>query len=335
MSEILDLPAVTMDGTTAGCNANRTSYDPFAEWGRGGILPCGYEPLAGDSFVISQVLRSWQPLGATAAGLEGRVTLFIDRGGLYDKEVGFSSTVGTTYEDGHPRGTQPLAYLDFYPGSRPPFIRVEAPLTGPITFHKGDRLGVAPETNGVYVGAGALQGFFGVGIDDWAGVKFATNVVHAMPLNTSAPAGSGPPASFRGVIPVPKGGTRAKVHFSALGDGFTLAHSSAGIRTGSQANMVATPVALAFGGAAGFTLPAKGDIWSDDIVITSADGDCLVVDINLPSTAAWAFKMQAGALSGVNTWYSTTAAYNTASQSSPMLQAGRLHGIDCVKVWTP
>lgn len=328
MTELLplDLPAITMDGTKAGCDLNRKAYDLHADHLHGGVLPLGYA-MPPDEFLIEGVMKSWQGMGATPAGLEGRITLFVDPGEMYCKEVGFTTGV----EDGHPRGLQPISCIEFIPGSRPPFLpAIAPPLIGPFMYRKGSRLCVGPETNNAYIGANALQGFFKI-LFAWPGLRLDTNVIHAMPLNNTIAGGA--KASFRSIVKVPKGGNRAKFHFAAGADGMAVAHAGIGVRTGSVANMAAAPVQAAFGGAAGFTLPAAGDLWSDDVVIDTADGCDLVIDLSI--TGGWAFKGQAGPTSGVNSYWTDVASWNAAVQAgTPTKQPGRLHCIDCIKVWT-
>lgn len=329
-SLILDLPAVTLDGSIGSSNLNRKAYDLFADLDHGGVLPYGYKQLTGDSVVIDKILRSWQPLGATPSNSEGRVTLFVDPNQMFDKEVEFVGGV----EDGHPRALLPAACIEWTPSSRPPFLVFEAPLIGPFAFKKGWRLCVAPEVIGGSVSPGALQAFFGASIQGWGGLELDTNVIHAMPLTGSATWAAGPAPSYRGIIPVKTGGNRFKCRFASKGDGLSIAHASVGIRTGSAANMVAAPIQLTFAGNAGLTLAANSYQECDDASIIIPDNSEVVVDVNVSGN--WAFKLQAGASSGVRTCWTNTASWNSANQiGTPTLQAGRLHCVDWAKVWTP
>ena len=95
--------------------------------------------------------------------------------------------------------------------------------------------------------------------------------------------------------------------------------------------MASTPVQLSFGGSPGVVIGA-GQSVECSASLTVPNDSKLVVDINMPSTTQWAFKNQAGPLSGINTYWSDTASWNTTTQVSPTLQPGRLHCVDYVKV---
>lgn len=314
----LDLPAINFDGSGPSCIAARRVYDLHADLEHGGVLPVGYEPPP-DEFVIEKALFSLQSPSSIPAGFSGRVTLFVDPGGRYEREVCFKAGV----EDGHPRFLKPLGYLNLAPGAVP-FIEVKPSLIGPVTYRRGDLLCIVPESNGANIGA--IQAFIAPIIEStWGDFKPAADVVYAVPLNGSAP-GSAPPC-FRSLIPNTTPGAQVSVH---VPEGNVLMKASIGIQNGTGPNMTAAPLPLTWGGQ-----PA-GTGWSDPVALPQ-DGKPFLV--NLRVAGAWRFKgVLQGYTSPAVSWYSDTDSHASAqmlgtigSQPGPTYPA-RTHCVDAVRV---
>lgn len=316
----LDLPAIDMDGTAASCKAARRVYDLHADLEHGGVLPVGDEPPP-DEFTISGALLSLQAPWSIPAGFNGRIALFVDPGGRYEREVAFKAGV----EDGHPRFLKPIAFLNLVPGTVP-FIEVRPSLIGPVTYRRGDLLCIAPESNDVNVGD--IQAFIAPIIEStWGDFRPAPGVVYAIPLNGSSPGGA--PACFRSLIPsIGEGGDFVRVH---VPEGSMLAAAGIGIQNGTGPNMVAAPVPLTWGGQ-----PA-GTGWSDPAPLATAPGMSLLIDMSI--AGAWRFKgVKDEFTSSAVSWYSDADSHasaqmlgNIGSQPGPGHPA-RTHCVDCVKV---
>lgn len=329
----LDLPGVVTDGTHASGRAARRAYDPWADHLNNGILPLGYAPLP-DEFTVEKILLSLQQPWTVPVGFYGQTAFVVDPGGTFTAESDWLLASGGIIEDCWARQLKPLGYVQVWPGVRVPFIDVRDCLLGPVTMRRGDRLLVCPESNGLDISAipdaGGFSVFAGLLIQMPLGrFPLDVGVIHAMPLNGSAPAGA--PPCFRSVIPNTATGGRVDVHFSAGIHGLSLAHASVGVQASpGSPHMAATPAQLSFSGAAGLNLAPNQHAWGTATV--AVDGRPIIVDINLGGGGyGWAYKNRAAP--PIVTYYSGTASYSSAAMG-PLTgtQPGRVQGFDCVKV---
>lgn len=335
----LDLPGIVTTGTNASSAAARRSYDLWADTLHNGVLPVGYAPLP-DEFTISKVLMSLQAPWLCPVGFYGRVAIVADPGGLFTAEMDWllKSDPLAGQEDGWPLQLKPLATLEVWPGSisgpHVPWVAVRDSLVGPVTLRRGDRLLVVPETNNVDISAVAF-GNFAVFAAPMIPMELGcfpldTGVIHAMPLNRSAPPASMPPGC-RTVIPNTACGSQVQVHFSAGADGLSIAHASVGMQSGpGLASMATPPVPLSFNGSPGINLaPGTGAWGAANIAVTGAP---IIVDLNCGGGPyGWAYKNRAAP--PIVSYLSNTASYGSAAMGAiTAAQNGRVHGFDCVKV---
>lgn len=337
----LDLPEISFYGDNALAKAAKRSYDLHAKLGAGGVLPWGVKPLP-DEILVSDIQFSLQSSGDPSwevpAGFAARVAVFVDPAGWYEEEVDYPAQ-----EDGHPRGLLPLGYMPIAPGLGK-FIEVKPCPLGPTVYRRGDRLGVAVETNQGPGSphAGKLFSVFASPIFTAAGrsrlLELDAGVVRAIPLNGSY-AGAHP-VSYRSSVPaIGHGGTVVEIDFAAREHGMVINAAGVGVQA-SGPNMTAPPVPLLFDGQASVTVPA-GIRATGRAVLPAVAGQTLLVDLEFGG--CFAFKgatvpggsATPGSRSG-RSWYSTVSSRTSATMlGTPLQDYGvkqRTYGFDCVRV---
>lgn len=329
----LDLPEIGFYGDNALAASAKKSYDLHAPLGAGGVLPWGVKPLP-DELTLTDIQFSLQSSGDPSwevpAGFAGRVAVFLDPGGWYEEEVDYP-----TQEDGHPRGLLPLAFMPIAPGLNK-FIEVKPCLLGPTPYRRGDRLGVAVETNQGPGSphAGKRFSVFASPIFTAPGrsrlLELDTGVVRAIPLNNSY-AGAHP-VGYRSLVPCALGGSAVTLRWTAREDGMVIQAASIGIQAApGSPHMAAAPVPILFDGAASKTIPAHGAILTTTALNVAA-GQTLVVHAQFGGC----FTRKNATLSG-RAFYTTTAGgHATATMpGTPMNDLGvakATYGFDYVRV---
>lgn len=156
----------------------------------------------------------------------------------------------------------------------------------PIPYRPGDRIGMFPEIAGAPYRP--LSIFTGLIVRSATGFDELPGIVYHDPPNRSA-WGQGA-YSFRCTASeIPAGGNEVRVTVAALGEGLNLSHMSIGRRNGASGfNMVASPVPVTFGGAAGFSLAPHASWRSDWVALTTQPGDALLIHSCV--SGSWVYK---------------------------------------------
>lgn len=204
--------------------------------------------------------------------------LVVDRGGAYTRSTSYPATQTCSLADGRPprqchEGNQVIAQLEYQPGwthlgkvhyYSPP-LRIYA--NDKILF---DALCTGGPTNIVW----RLCWIDGAGPAPISPPATWATAWSANPT-TSNPAAR---VSVRNILPSSVGGAKVRVTFRAGSGGYyNLRYASIGVWNGNQADMVADPIELTFGGLSGFGVAPGGEIVSDPVSLSITSGQSFVV----------------------------------------------------------